>query len=158
MLKARKANRVLKIPDEKKKTYIALGYTITDMDGNMIHEHVEPSEKLEQAEKEIQDLKAKLEEASKYAENADKKIQELEKKNTEAEKEIQDLKAKLEEASKYAENADKKIQELEKKNTEAEKEIQDLKAQIASAGATEQVATPAPETKKTTKASSKAEK
>ena len=71
MLKARKANRVLKIPDEKKKTYIALGYTITDMDGNMIHEHVEPSEKLEQAEKEIQDLKEKLEEASKYAENAD---------------------------------------------------------------------------------------
>ena len=88
MLKARKANRVLKIPDEKKKTYIALGYTITDMDGNMIHEHVEPSEKLEQAEK----------------------------------------------------------------------EIQDLKAQIASAGATEQATTPAPETKKTTKASSKAEK
>ena len=88
MLKARKANRVLKIPDEKKKTYIALGYTITDMDGNMIHEHVEPSEKLEQAEK----------------------------------------------------------------------EIQDLKAQVASAGATEQAATPAPETKKTTKASSKAEK
>ena len=88
MLKARKANRVLKIPDEKKKTYIALGYTITDMDDNMIHEHVEPSEKLEQAEK----------------------------------------------------------------------EIQDLKAQIASAGATEQAATPAPETKKTTKASSKAEK
>lgn len=88
MLKARKANRVLKIPDEKKKTYIALGYTITDMDGNMIHEHVEPSEKLEQAEK----------------------------------------------------------------------EIQDLKAQIASASATEQAATPAPETKKTTKASSKAEK
>ena len=88
MLKARKANRVLKIPDEKKKTYIALGYTITDMDGNMIHEHVEPSEKLEQAEK----------------------------------------------------------------------EIQDLKAQIASAGATEQAATPAPETKKTTKAPSKAEK
>ena len=88
MLKARKANRVVKIPDEKKKSYIAMGYTITDMDGNMIHEHVEPSERLEKAEK----------------------------------------------------------------------EIQDLKAQIASAGATEQAATPAPETKKTTKASSKAEK
>ena len=89
----------------------------------MIHEHVEPSEKLEQAEKEIQDLKEKLEEASKYAENADKKIE-----------------------------------DLEKKNAEAEKEIQDLKAQIASAGATEQAVTPVPETKKTTKASSKAEK
>lgn len=102
MLKARKANRVVKIPDEKKKSYTAMGYTITDMDGNMIHEHVEPSERLEKAEKEIQDLKAKIE-------------------------------------------------ILEKENT-------DLKAQIASAGATEQAATPAPETKKTTKASSKAEK
>lgn len=72
MLKARKGNRVVKIPDEKQKAYIALGYSITDMDGNMIHEHVEPSEKLEQAEKEIRDLKAK---------------------NTAYEKEIQDLKA-----------------------------------------------------------------
>lgn len=89
MLKARKANRVLKIPDEKKKTYIALGYTITDMDGNMIHEHVEPSEKLEQAEKEIQDLKEKLEEASKYAENADKKIVDLQKENEELKAAIQ---------------------------------------------------------------------
>lgn len=89
MLKARKANRVLKIPDEKKKTYIALGYTITDMDGNMIHEHVEPSEKLEQAEKEIQDLKEKLEEASKYAENADKKITDLQKENEELKAAIQ---------------------------------------------------------------------
>ena len=102
MLKARKANRVVKIPDEKEKSYIAMGYTITDMDGNMIHEHVEPSERLEKAEKEIQDLKAKIE-------------------------------------------------ILEKENT-------DLKAKIASAGATEQAATPAPETKKTAKASSKAEK
>ena len=122
-VKSKKSKQSIEDPDEKKKTYIALGYTITDMDGNMIHEHVEPSEKLEQAEKEIQDLKEKLEEASKYAENADKKIE-----------------------------------DLEKKNAEAEKEIQDLKAQIASAGATEQAATPAPETKKTTKASSKAEK
>lgn len=89
MLKARKANRVLKIPDEKKKTYIALGYTITDMDGNMIHEHVEPSEKLEQAEKEIQDLKEKLEEASKYAEDADKKIADLQKENEELKAAIQ---------------------------------------------------------------------
>ena len=112
MLKARKANRVVKIPDEKKKTYIALGYTITDMDGNVLHEHVEPSEKLE-------------------------------------------------EASEYAEKADKKIEDLEKKNAETEKEIEDLKAQLTSAGA-EQATTPDPEpapaSKKSTKASSKAEK
>ena len=101
MLKARKANRVLKIPDEKKKTYIALGYTITDMDGNMIHEHVEPSEKLEQAEKEIQDLKEKLEEASKYAEEADKKIATLEA-------ELSGTKEQLEAALKKNKAAEKK--------------------------------------------------
>ncbi len=99
MLKARKANRVLKIPDEKKKTYIALGYTITDMDGNMVYEHVEPTKKLEKAEKEIADLKAELEEASKHMENADKKIGDLENENAELKKEIADLKAELEEAS-----------------------------------------------------------
>ena len=58
MLKARKGNRVLRIPDEKKSAYIALGYTITDLEGNMIHEHVEPTEKLAELEKENEDLKA----------------------------------------------------------------------------------------------------
>ena len=114
MLKARKGNRVLRIPDEKKPAYIALGYTITDLEGNIIHEHVEPTEKLAELEKENEDLKAKLDEAAKYAESADKKIAELEKEN-------EDLKAKLDEAAKYAESADKKIAELEKEN-------EDLKA------------------------------
>jgi|GEM_PF-1663174 len=114
MLKARKGNRVLRIPDEKKAAYIALGYTITDLEGNIIHEHVEPTEKLAELEKENEDLKAKLDEAAKYAESADKKIAELEKEN-------EDLKAKLDEAAKYAESADKKIAELEKEN-------EDLKA------------------------------
>ncbi len=65
MLKARKGNRVVRIPDEKKEAYIALGYSITDMDGNMIHEHLEPSEKLTEAEKEIADLKEKISELEK---------------------------------------------------------------------------------------------
>ena len=81
MLKARKGNRVLRIPDEKKDAYIALGYTITDLDGNMIHEHVEPTLKLEELEKENETLKAKLDEATEYAEKADNKIAELEKEN-----------------------------------------------------------------------------
>ena len=81
MLKARKGNRVLRIPDEKKATYIALGYSITDLEGNMIHEHVEPTEKLAELEKENEDLKAKLDEAVKYAESAGKKIAEFEKEN-----------------------------------------------------------------------------
>ncbi len=123
MLKARKANRVVKIPENKKDVYIALGYTITDMDGNVIHEHVETSQKLQEAEKEIADLKAQLVKASETVEKFDKK------------------------------NG-----ELEKENAEYKKEIESLKAQLASAGATDQVATPAPETKKSTKAAPKAEK
>ena len=36
MLKARKANRVLRIEDTKAEEYRALGYTITDMQGNVV--------------------------------------------------------------------------------------------------------------------------
>lgn len=78
MLKAKKANRTIKIPEEKKSEYIALGYSITDMDGNMIHEHVDDSELLKKVQKENATLKEKLEEAEKYAEEADKKIADLE--------------------------------------------------------------------------------
>ena len=123
MLKARKANRVVKIPENKKDVYSSLGYTITDMDGNVIHEHVEASQKLQEAEKEIEDLKAQL------------------------------IKA-----SETVEKFDKKNGKLEKENAEYKKEIESLKAQLASTGATDQVATPAPETKKSTKAAPKAEK
>ena len=123
MLKARKANRVVKIPENKKDVYISLGYTITDMDGNVIHEHVEASQKLQEAEKEIEDLKAQL------------------------------IKA-----SETVEKFDKKNGKLEKENAEYKKEIESLKAQLASTGTTDQAETPAPETKKTTKSASKAEK
>nr|UWG22781.1 MAG: hypothetical protein [Bacteriophage sp.] len=58
MLKARKANRVVRIPDEKKDVYIKLGYTITDMDDNIVHEHVEPTQRLKDLEAENEALKA----------------------------------------------------------------------------------------------------
>lgn len=57
MLKARKANRVVRIPDEKKEVYIKLGYTITDMDDNIVHEHVEPTQRLKDLEAENETLK-----------------------------------------------------------------------------------------------------
>ena len=38
MLKARKKNRVIRIPDEKADEYMSLGYRITDMDGNIVRE------------------------------------------------------------------------------------------------------------------------
>lgn len=64
MLKARKANRVLKIPDEKKKTYIALGYTITDMEGNMIYDSAGKSQKTSKGKSTDQasDVKTSVEE------------------------------------------------------------------------------------------------
>lgn len=64
MLKARKANRVLKIPDEKKKTYIALGYSITDMEGNMIYDSAGKSQKTSKGKSTDQasDVKTSVEE------------------------------------------------------------------------------------------------
>ena len=38
MLKARKRNRVLRIPDEKVEEYKKMGYTITDEEGNTVFE------------------------------------------------------------------------------------------------------------------------
>lgn len=61
MLKARKANRVVRIPDEKKEVYIKLGYTITDMDDNIVHEHVEPTQRLKDLEVENETLKVENE-------------------------------------------------------------------------------------------------
>lgn len=124
MLKARKGNRVVRIPDEKQDAYIALGYSITDMDGNMLHEHVEPTEKLEKAEKEIEDLKAKLEEASKYAEKADKKIEDLEKKNTEYEKEIEELKSEMHIAASEDTAPEEEKKSATKKKTKADSDEQ----------------------------------
>lgn len=60
MLKARKANRVVRIPDEKKDVYIKLGYTITDMDDNIVHEHVEPTQRLKDLEAENETLKVEI--------------------------------------------------------------------------------------------------
>lgn len=38
MLKAMKGKRVIRIPTDKKDSYIALGYSITDMEGNVIYD------------------------------------------------------------------------------------------------------------------------
>ena len=145
-IELKRANVVKRVDSEDKaKALEAKGFVRTDgtvankTESNAAYEAV------------INELKEQLLKAGKVIEASDARRGELEK-------ELTSTKEKLEEASKYAENADKKIEDLEKKNAEAEKEIQDLKAQIASAGATEQAVTPAPETKKTTKASSKAEK
>ena len=106
VFKARKNNRVLRIPESRIKEYSELGYTIKDGEGNIIFEPENKAKKIADLEAENADLKAKLDEAEKYAEGADKKISDLEAENA-------DLKAKLKEAEKYAEGADKKISDLE---------------------------------------------
>lgn len=100
MLKARKANRVVAIPDEKRSVYEKLGYTILTMDGRVVHKHVEPKKEADQLKVKVADLEAKLAEAHTYAENADKKIEELTAENTGLKTQVADLVRKLAEAEK----------------------------------------------------------
>lgn len=61
MLKAKKKNRVLRIPDEKKAEYEALGYTITTMEGDVVFEPEDAAKKVADLEKEIEHLKVENE-------------------------------------------------------------------------------------------------
>ena len=81
MYKARKKNRVLQIADEKVDEYKQMGYTILDEADKTIWAPEDPK-------RQAAELKEKLEEATLYAENADKKIDELQKEKAE-------LKAKI---------------------------------------------------------------
>ena len=74
MYKVEKKNRVLRIPDEKFDEYKKMGYIIRDENDNVLFE---PENIKATAEK----LKKELEQAKLYAENADKKIAELQKEN-----------------------------------------------------------------------------
>ena len=64
MLKARKANRVIRIPDEKKDAYAALGYKITDMNDKVVAEPHNAEKEAETLKTQVTDLEAKLKEAT----------------------------------------------------------------------------------------------
>lgn len=64
MLKARKANRVIRIPDEKKDAYAALGYKITDMNDKVVAEPHNAEKEAETLKAQVADLEAKLKEAT----------------------------------------------------------------------------------------------
>jgi len=99
MLKARKANRVIRIPDEKKDAYAALGYKITDMNDKVVAEPHNAEKEAETLKTQVTDLEAKLKEAAEYAENADKKIEAMEAENAKLKEQVTDLEAKLKEAT-----------------------------------------------------------
>lgn len=64
MLKARKANRVIRIPDEKKDAYAALGYKITDMNDKVVAEPHNAEKEAETLKAQVADLEDKLKEAT----------------------------------------------------------------------------------------------
>lgn len=83
-----KKNRVLRIPEEKMEEYTKMGYEVRDESGNIISEAMitsmaEAQEVISAIKAENDELKAKLKEASLYAEDANKKIAELQKENDE---------------------------------------------------------------------------
>ena len=119
MLKAYHENRVLRIPDEKKADYIALGYKITTMGGEVVYDPINNTdnvkalqEGIHERDKIIEDLHAKIAEAEASAgiEALNQRIGELEAAVAERDKIIEDLNAKIAEdkkAAKKATNADK---------------------------------------------------
>jgi hypothetical protein len=64
MLKAIKAGRSIRIPDERMGEYISLGYTIKDMEGNVIHGPAGKSQKTpkEKRTDQVSDVKTFAEE------------------------------------------------------------------------------------------------
>lgn len=60
MLKARKRNRVLRIPDEKIEEYKKMGYTITDEEGNTVFEPQDDKDRIAELERENALLRQKL--------------------------------------------------------------------------------------------------
>ena len=93
MYKVEKKNRVLRIPDEKFDEYKKMGYIIRDENDNILFEPENIKATAEELKKENDELKAKLEEATLYAENADKKITELQKENDKLKAAVQEQSA-----------------------------------------------------------------
>lgn len=98
---AQKKNRIIRIPEEKAEEYAKMGYEITNEDGEVVadaaietierakEEITRLTKELGKAETENEELKAKLTEATLYAEDADKKIVDLQKENEELKAAIQ---------------------------------------------------------------------
>lgn len=149
MLLAEKANRRVRIADEKKDEYIGMGYTVKNMDGSLVKAPEDPKKKVKELEAEVVSIKAEAEEQiAKLTEELEKAREEAESasgarmellESTRAENESlkaenADLKGKLEEAHTYAEKADKRITELEaevKKATAADTAKKEAKPKTA---------------------------
>lgn len=80
---AQKKNRVIRIQEEKAEEYAAMGYEVTNDDGEVVFDAVvtsivEAKETIAKLTAENEELKAKLKESTLYANDATEKIAELE--------------------------------------------------------------------------------
>lgn len=119
MYKVEKKNRVLRIPDEKFDEYKKMGYIIRDENDNVLFEPENIKATAEKLKKENDELKAKLEEATLYAEDADKKITNLQKENDELKAAIQ-AQATMGAVAPTSEDSEKKPAAKGSKKTEQE--------------------------------------
>lgn len=93
MIKARKGNRVVRIPDEKANDYKALGYSLYNEKNEVIYLHVNDADKIASLEAEVKRLTAALAAAT-------DKIEELTRGNAEANPEAQEASLKASGAGK----------------------------------------------------------
>lgn len=117
-----KKNRILRIPEEKMEEYAKMGYEVRDEAGNIISEAAitsmaEAQKIIATVKTENEELKAKLKEATLYAENADKKIAELQKEN-------ENLKAMLKEQTTAGEAATETADSGKKTTSKATKKAE----------------------------------
>lgn len=96
---AQKKNRIIQIAEEKAEEYSKMGYVIKDKSGETVMDAAITSvadarKEIEVLRKENADLKAKLKEATLYAENADKQIEQLQEENAELKKAVKEPAAK----------------------------------------------------------------
>lgn len=117
MYKVEKKNRILRIPDEKFDEYKKMGYIIRDENDNILFEPENIKATAEKLKKENDELKAKLEEAILYAEDADKKITKLQKDNDELKAAIQ-AQATMGAVAPTSEDSEKKPEAKGSKKTE----------------------------------------
>ena len=79
MLKARLKNRILRIADEKADEYKKLGYTITDMEGNLIFAPEDKDREIAELKRKVAGLEARLAEYEKQT--AETSAAKVKKKN-----------------------------------------------------------------------------
>ena len=95
MLKAKKGNRVVRIPDTRKNDYIAMGYTITTMEGKTVHEPV----KATALQAEVEKLTGQLKEAKEKATATAEQMEALQKENADLKAQVEKLTGQLKEAT-----------------------------------------------------------